>query len=413
MEGLYSLNKPIYASLAIVFIIGCIEEVDNSIIDENFDDTTAVDDTTLHNLSPSTFAWLDVNDISIQVDTAGQLREGILRGANGATIAYHTYFSGLWVGHDDPYSPSANITWVGTRQKSNYTSHWPDGRFGVYRIVPAYINPDSVYWPIDKGFPVTQNGGPFLIGDLMLWSALKADTLVETSILASPIPNMTYTQTVWAYERDDLRSTIFISYTLRNTADTDINGIRIGFYSDTDLSFSGGSSGSNSTGYDSSQALTYTYIPSDTGSTFVCGFTFLEVNGITDPGQLVTSHRIMRKNNYIDSDFGEYGFDSPEQILFALKGLSNTGQPMIDPTTGEPTLFAFSGDPVAGTGWLDVQVDVRSLLNGPELSLVAHGQVRATLVFTITMGTDLRIALINLKRTINDIRNEPDLWIFY
>lgn len=42
---------------------------------------------------------------------------------------------------------------------------------------------------------------------------------------------------------------------------------------------------------------------------------------------------------------------------------------MIDPTTGEPTAFAFTGNPVTGTGWVDTRNEVRSLLSLAPISL--------------------------------------------
>jgi len=45
-----------------------------------------------------------------------------------------------------------------------------------------------------------------------------------------------------------------------------------------------------------------------------------------------------------------------------LKGISTTGNPMLDPTTGQATSYAFTGDPVAETGWLDVDTGTDTLL---------------------------------------------------
>ena len=44
---------------------------------------------------------------------------------------------------------------------------------------------------------------------------------------------------------------------------------------------------------------------------------------------------------------------SPDHCYNCLKGLNLDGSPVIDPTTNNPTTFQMSGDPVAGTGWLD------------------------------------------------------------
>ncbi|OGU03641.1 MAG: hypothetical protein A2W29_10540 [Gemmatimonadetes bacterium RBG_16_66_8] len=53
-----------------------------------------------------------------------------------------------------------------------------------------------------------------------------------------------------------------------------------------------------------------------------------------------------------------------------LKGLLADGSPVVDPTSGQPTRFMVSGDPVAGTGWLDaVPGDRRFVLSSGRFRL--------------------------------------------
>jgi len=54
----------------------------------------------------------------------------------------------------------------------------------------------------------------------------------------------------------------------------------------------------------------------------------------------------------------------------ALQGLDASGNPFVDPTTGLTTRFMFPGDPLAGTGWIDVTpTDHRFLLGSGPFSL--------------------------------------------
>lgn len=121
----------------------------------------------------------------------------------------------------------------------------------------------------------------------------------------------------------------------------------------------------------------------------------------------------MRKNNYLNPEFGERDFDTPEQVLFALKGLSNHGAPMINPITGDETKFAFTGDPITQQGWLDsIAIDVRSLLSTAPFTLTAGEKKTVTIVWVVESGQDLAHALTNLKGKIDDIRNKEYLWHF-
>ena len=85
---------------------------------------------------------------------------------------------------------------------------------------------------------------------------------------------------------------------------------------------------------------------------------------------------------------------------------------MINPVTGTETLFAFTGDPVAGTGWLDVRVDVRSMITSGPFSLEPEETKTVTVVWEANNGTDLQDALQKLKSKIDQIRSEPGLWRF-
>ncbi len=382
--------------VVLTVLLACEETVDEDIIRDRVA------------LSPTLETLLNINDIEVTVDSAGRIMMGTLPDeANDTNPVGLLWISGFWVSQESQATSYTNLVWT-WGPSSNFTSKWSDGARGIYRIEPQNIDPDTINWPIDEGFPDDGSGNPKLLGDLMLWSALQADSVEGPAFYASPLPDVTYTQTVWAYEQEEYAKTMFLRKTIHNNSDSQIDNVRIAFFSDTDLD----DAGSNSTGYDSTRGLTYTYTPSDTGRTYVAGYTFLEVDGVIEPTTLVTSHRIMRKNAYYDPDFGEIGVETTEQILFAMKGLSNDGDSMINPVTSEPSLFAFTGDPVSGSGWLDVQVDVRSLLNGPVLSIPANDYSSSTVVYTIVVGDSLSDALNLLKSKIDEIRSESSLWMF-
>lgn len=245
-----------------------------------------------------------------------------------------------------------NIVSTKVMVKSNYTSNWEGKPLGVFSL-----NTGNSYsaenWPVNLGAPIDNSGLPKIYGDGMCWTSLQSDTTLKNYLFMSqPVPGLRVTLPLYGYKRNDLRNVIFIKYGITNLSAENWNNVSTGFYSDTDLD----DALIDQTGYDSSRSLSFTY---ERQTNNVTGFTFLE----TPKNVSIKSHRIMRKNNYINPDFGENSFTTPEQIILALKGLSNTGQPMINPVTGLATNFAFTGDPVLQTGWLDTPVDVRSMIS--------------------------------------------------
>ncbi|HVO76216.1 MAG TPA: hypothetical protein VMT35_19490 [Ignavibacteriaceae bacterium] len=343
---------------------------------------------------------LQVNDFKVDLSQRGEISTGIWK-SGGSTIS-SIYLAGLWIGMEHNGAPEGNIISTKSIVRSNYTSKFTDKQIGVFSL-----NADNNYavndWPVDYGAPINNSGLPEIYGDEMCWTSLKSDTTIKNySFLSRPISGLRVTQAVYGYKRDDLRNTIFIKYGITNLSTEDWNDVYIGFFSDTDLN----NSFANKTGYDSARSLSYTY---DTTSNYVTGFTFLETP--QDVG--IKSHRIMRKNNYIDPDFGEYSFTSPNQIIYTLKGLSNSGQPMINPVTGLITNFAFTGDPVSHTGWLDNAVDVRSIISSGSFSLNKGETTWVTVVWVINDGMNLLDSLTKLKSHIDQIKADIALWKFH
>ena len=347
---------------------------------------------------------LAVNNFSVMVDRRGRLQFGawMNNGKNYFVIS----LAGLWIGMNQNGTPRGDITWAGAIPYSNYTSMINGKELGVYYLEPG-ASYDASNWPADYGAPVTSSGDPKVYGDGMCWSVLTSDSaLTSVPIFSGPVKNIRIAQAVYAYNSTSLRNIIFVRYQITNTGSSSMSGVYIGFYSDTDL----GEAVTNRTGYDPDRGLTYTYQDSvnSTGYSLATGFAFLQT-----PGNIgVTSHRIMRKNNYINPDFGEYDFSTQQQILYALQGLSNSGQPMVNPVTGQQTLFAFTGDPVTQTGWLDTKTDVRSMISSGPVTIVPNETVTYTIAWAVDDGADLYEAISKLKSNIDFVRADKSLWGF-
>jgi hypothetical protein len=343
------------------------------------------------------------------IDGTGALQQGIYYDTGNEVGII--FIAGLWLGAYLQGQPSANIVWAGSHPTSNYTAQWRDESIGVYYVDRTGILNNESDWPVEHGAPIDALGDPICYCDAMCWSALHADTTHTASIFAHPITGVRVTQSLYAFARSDLQNALLIRYEIENLNAFDIEEMYVGFYSDTDL-WHEHHSGQNATGYDLDLHITYTYFPTDPGRTYATGFAFLLTP--IDGGSFIgtASHRIMRKNDYLDPDFGEYGFDDPQQVIYALQGLSNSGAPMINPTTGEETKFAFTGDPIAGIGWLDTQVDVRSLISSGSFSLGSGEKQIISFVWAVESGETLMNAIHALKGKIVQVRNENLLWFF-
>ncbi len=239
----------------------------------------------------------------------------------------------------------------------------------------------------------------------MCLSVLFSDTTSTDGVCSKPIPDLQIVAQLFAYRTDriylqndeNIPYALFFKYQIKNAGTSDITDTYLGFWMDIDLEDY--SPGFNAVGYDTLREISYTYTPGRTHC--VAGYTF--VNGIEIDGIdfRASSHRIMLKNED-DQNYKELTLNSPERLYWTLQGLSNFGQAMIDPTTGMESKFAFTGDPVNKTGWLDNQYgrDVRSLISIGPFNLGVGESQTVCICYTMAFGDDLKEALTNLKQQI-------------
>jgi len=383
-------NKLLFIILILLYIFGCKDKISNS---EDIDNPVG-------NifLTADSVKTLTINDFHVNLNNRGELSYGSWNPGSYVSVIFR---AGLWIGMEMNGESRGSIVCTKGMNPSNYTSQWEERKLGVFNLKDG-TNYSLDNWPVNYGAPVNNLGLPDIYGDEMCWTCLQSDTtMTNISPFEKPINNLRVTQAVYGYAKDDLSNVIFIKYGITNLSSANWNNVYIGFFSDTDLY----DALHNRTGYDLASSSTYTY---DTLNNYVTGFTFLETP--KDVG--IGSHRIMRKNNYINPDFGEYSFNTPEQIIYTLKGLSNSGQPMINPATGEVTNFAFTGDPISRTGWLDTPVDVRSIISTKPFSLNPGETTWVTIAWIVTHGATLENSLTKFKTQMNKIKSDISLWQF-
>lgn len=251
--------------------------------------------------------------------------------------------------------------------------------YGLYVVEREDFELGFESWPSDFGAPIYPNGSPKMLGDAMVWGVFGG---ISTS--ANSFTGLRIVKTAYVFDNVELRNTLFIRYTISNESAIPIEDLHIGIGADMDLGWGGAYSippcgrqtaGWNYTGYNLDNNYSYTYMKPDSSDGnlspgcygILVGYTILgssSDNGLSVP---FLSHRVLTKS--CTALFSACQIQTPSQVLLALQGLSSEGAPMIDPTTGEPTAFAFTGNPVTGTGWVDTRNEVRSLLSLAPISL--------------------------------------------
>jgi hypothetical protein len=377
----------ISALTILIFNIGCNDKATNPI----FDPPSPL-------LETDSTKKLTVNDFHVSLSQRGLIENGFLK--NGNETIWCITLAGLWIGVVNNGDQRANIVITKAIPYSNFSSKWETKPLGVYSLKSGQSY-NSENWPVKYGAPVNLDGTPKIYGDEMCWTSLRSDTTTTHSIFSSPIKGLRVTQAIYGYKKDELRNVVFIKYGITNMSSEIWNNVYTGFYSDTDLN----DALDNRTGYDMINSISYTYLRK---SNYVTGFSYIE----TPKNVSILSHRIMRKNNYINEEYGEYSFNEPLQIFYAFKGLSNYGVRMTNPVTGEKTNFAFTGSPVLNTGWLDDPIDVRSLLSTESFSLSPGETTWITVAWVITDDVSLANSLKKLKTQFEEIRKDASLWKF-
>ena len=103
---------------------------------------------------------------------------------------------------------------------------------------------------------------------------------------------------------------------------------------------------------------------------------------------------------------------TPIETYYYMQGLDGNqdGAPLIDPTTGEVTLYALSGDPVTGTGWIDADpADRRYMCNSGPFTF-EPGEVQEVVVAIVcARGSNNLDSVTQLKLTDDTAQKVFDL----
>jgi Secretion system C-terminal sorting domain len=322
-------------------------------------------------------------------------------------------------------------------------------KYRVYKVLNGWENlppgperdqyeQDYNEWPADEGAPfndVNSDGiytpgidNPY-IGNETMWCVSNDLDASKTMYLYGSMPMGLEVQTLaYAFNQTGfLGNTILKKYTLINKSQNTIDNMYLAYWADDDL----GDGNDDFVGCDTVLNLGYTYNGDNNDQIYgttppAIGHMF--VQGPIIPGNLNDSAYFKNhwkegyKNLPITSFtfyingaqiYSDPVFGSPHQIYNCLQGLSAGGDDIIDPTSGNPTRYTLSGDPVAGTGWYEgagwpsgpAPSDIRSMITTGPFTMAPGDTQEVVVTIFLAQGIDNIQSVAALKDRALEIQN--------
>jgi len=310
------------------------------------------------------------------------------------------------------------------------------GRYRTYSIMARdtlTYNADLVEWPADLGAPVDVQGLPVLYGDQTIWTVYNgADTSAKPSSMydRNQIPHLALEVRQTAFAREGgpgdtsaLANTVFIDYLMINKELYSIDSAYFTFWTDIDF----GAVLSNIPGVDTSLQLGYMWssLANPAEHEPAVGYVLLHGPVVPSPGDTamfagrprigyknlpMTAYWGMTRESPNDSTMASITY-SASNIWNVSKGKDKLGRTIVNPVTGQPTSFTFSGDPVTGTGWV-YDLPYHSGEAGFQFSsgpfTLAPGDSQWVLVALVPgFGPDRFQSISAMRRSTAEIRSMP------
>jgi hypothetical protein len=357
---------------------------------------------------------------------SGLLWAARIAGDPQVRVGGSAYSSGLQPGKlitpgvsEDPNLPKNRVYRVRPDYKTGDMSSEMTDEGKASADVRAAYERDWTEWPATDGAPyvdVDSNGSynpnvdiPGVKGaSQTLWFVANDDNPTNVANLYGSQPLGVECQvTVWAYAQEGaLNNMLFKSYLLINKSAQRFDSMYVCQWSDPDLGFAT----DDYVGCDTSLSLGYVYNANNRDQQYgslpppAAGFDFFQGPRVSSPGgtAIYRGKRISGYRNLPMTAFFYFINTSPTladptradpsgavQFYNYMRGrVGLTGQFFQDPQ-GNPTTFTLTGDPVAGTGWIDGQqfnADDRrmGLASGP--FTMAPGDTQEIVVAEIAAG---------------------------
>lgn len=356
---------------------------------------------------------LDANRLSVSVTKLGTFAHDNLTNSPGLEFPagsgkYVVFASGISLGavvdggirvsRCDPYSefgpgPIEN----GAPQDADLPAN------KVYRLNRVYPTPalrdallmDYRTGAVPRGAPEVQvlsSGELDILGDGMTWNVYNdADPSRHqypgfgTAPLGIEIQQKAFAFTL----TEALRNTVFLHFRLLNKGPHVLRDTYVGVWADADI----GHPRSDLVGCDTLASLGYTYNGSANDNVYgstppAVGYDLLQGPRADGDGRRVPM-----------TSFTSYGFQPLSSGVYnMLKGFDIGGNERIDPTTGQPTTYSNSGDPVTGQGWIDSGPgDRRMLLGSGPFTFVPGDTQDVYLAIVVGDGADWLSSITRMR----------------
>jgi type IX secretion system substrate protein len=364
---------------------------------------------------------LDVNQINMVVTNFGSFAFDAAQGSAGLEYPKGTgktavFAGGLWLG--------GQINGVTKVAVTAYSNEWFPGPIlpgglpadptlpvhKVYKLNRVYANPadrDAALADYNAGAvpngadPVTvQTDGTLdILGDQMTWcvyneaDSVKKATSQEDAGHTGPM-GIEVQQTAFAFNRlGPLGRTVFLKFELINRGSNLLEDAYVSIWSDPDL----GEFTDDLVGSHPAPSLAFCYNADNDDLVYgssppAVGYDFLR-GPIGSGGTALGMTSFSRFSNGVGGDPDHFS-----QVYNFMQGLHRDGTTVIDPTTGLPTKYMVSGDPVSAQGWLDQSPADRRFLTTSGPFTMAPGESQEVVVAIVIGHSHDRLASISDMR---------------
>ncbi len=261
---------------------------------------------------------------------------------------------------------------------------------------------DFANWPVNDGAPWVdvdgdgeydpENDGdyPEILGDMFHWYVMNdADPAQHTPLWGTPPMNVDVQTSIFGFNQAGaMGNIIFMRWVLINKGSDELDSVFVSMWHDDDV----GDATDDLVACNVDLSVGYTYNDADGDATYglevpAAGADFFQGPIVDSPGDTATVLTWGQGKGYYLRKFadkkklgltsfakyinGDEIFDDPENAEEAYRYMNglvgNTGEPFIDPITGEASVFVHDGDPTTNVGWIDdVPGDRRYLMtSGP------------------------------------------------
>lgn len=325
-----------------------------------------------------------------------------------ADTLWTIYMSSIWVATEFNGYKKVNLNWFNF---SNYSNSKFGGKVFTFSKTEIAAHPEK--WPIQYGAPVNEGNSPKIWGDNIQWSAFANDSTATDPRNANGISGLKLVAYMFNYDDDSLKNIVFIRFDLKNESTKNYLNTLMGVFNDDDLRPS-----VESVGFDVENQIVYTYVQdsivinnghNSSDNTFVGHFVLKSPQNDIPSQQMYSSRKIFK---HYPNNYAEATIVTPEQFYWSLEGKDISGQSMINPSTGLETKFAFTGNPITKSGWIDPQPQDRrnmfSIYPIPEIK--PQETVTFIIGHIVCHNSSQEKAFNQMKWQVKYLRNNPSLW---